>query len=250
MELEVKEHNYIYKKDLEEDGFNKITKFIKDEIVHKEFKCKAMFETGYKVVINYKGKTKEIINNKEINDKAEEIIDSLPLANTESEKDGKIEFNNKIQDEQIESNKKIEDDRIELIKKLEDEQRKFDKKLDEIRKDAIIQVRHWGGLGKNAGHGGMIVTNDKSIYTYQHYRNPIEGKKANSIDKKDLTEEEFSKITKFIEDEIANKELESVMMLDGGSTVEINYKGITKEIENNREIYAKAEEIMNTLLEN
>lgn len=66
---------------------------------------------------------------------------------------------------------------------------------------------------------------------------------------KNLTEEEFSKITKFMEDEIANKELESIMMLDGGSTVEINYKGITKEIRNNREIYAKAEEIMNTLLE-
>ncbi len=247
----MKEHNYIYKKDLEEDEFNKITKFIKDEIVHKEFKCKAMFETGYKVVINYKGITKEIINNKEINDKAEEIIDSLPLANTESEKDGKIEFNNKIQDEQIESNKKIEDDRIELIKKLEDEQRKFDKKLDEIRKNAIIEVSHWGGLGENAGNGGMIVTNDKSIYTYQSYHNfmRLRGKKDNFIDKKDLTEEEFSKITKFIEDEIANKELESIMMLDSGFKVVTNYKGITKEILNNREICAKAEEIMNTLLE-
>lgn len=131
------------------------------------------------------------------------------------------------------------------------DQTEFGNKLAEIRKNAIIEVSNWGGLGKYAGSDGIIVTNDKSIYVYQIYYNFVKSKELdkNSIDKQDLTEEEFSKIIKFIDDEIANKELESTMMCDAGYKVKINYKGIIKEIKNNSEIYTKAKEIINSLLE-
>lgn len=126
-------------------------------------------------------------------------------------------------------------------------QTEFNKKLDEIRKNAIFEVSSQGALG----YGGVIVTADKSIYTYQSYCDymSLELKETNFINKEDLTEEGFSKITKFIENEIANKEFEDIMMFDVGSQVVINYKGITKKIENNRELYAKAKEMINTILE-
>lgn len=256
MKSEMEKADRIYKdmiykvKDLKEDDFSKITKFIENEIVNKKFNSEKMLEYSCTVRIKYKWRTKKIKNNKEIYTKTKELIESLLLSDIER-KWLDMKKNNKNLDETkgMISNLPLSNKESKIDE--QNEQTEFNKRLDEIRKNVVIQVSNWGGLGKNAGYGGVIVTDDKCIYTYKYYFNftESEGKKANFIDKKDLTEEEFSKIAKFIEDEIANKEFEDIMMFDAGFKVEINYKGITKKIKNDREIYAKAKEIINTILE-
>ncbi len=211
------EANFIDKKDLEADKFDKITKFIEDEIVNKELESVMMPDSGFKVVTNYKGITKEIENNEEIYYKTKKMINILLLSSPESRMSN---------------------------------QTKSYKMFEGGRRDAVIELSTWGGLGENARNSGIIVTNSKNIYTYECYYNLMksEVEEDGSFDIKDLGEDEFSRITKFIEDEIVNKEFENTAMLDSVFKITINYKGITKEIENNKEIYDKTKEVINSLL--
>ena len=135
--------------------------------------------------------------------------------------------------------------------------KEFIDKLDEIREKSIIEVSEWWGL-QNAGYRGIIITEDKDIYEYQYYNNipkELEGKNVNFISKnKSLNENGFSKITKFIEDEVINNEFKDEMIFDAGFDVTINYLGVRKKIKNNKgfkddmKIYDKAKKLIDELL--
>ena len=83
-ELEDKNTNFILKnKELNINEYNKVIKFIENEIVNKEFHDETIFDAGYNVTVNYNGTKKRIINNKgegdnlKIYDKAQQLVDEL-----------------------------------------------------------------------------------------------------------------------------------------------------------------------------
>ena len=78
------ESRYIRKtKSIDDEGFQKICKFIEDEIMNKQFQGKSIMDAGYNVIVNYNGCKNEIKNNKgygnniEIFDIAQELINKI-----------------------------------------------------------------------------------------------------------------------------------------------------------------------------
>ena len=116
------------------------------------------------------------------------------------------------------------------------EQKLFNEKLDEIRKNMILELQHgWGHM--YAGYAGIIITNNKEVYEYQYYcRLPKDfGEEEIYIKKiKDLNEDEFKKISSFIENEIISKEFTDKVIFDANYTVVVNINGISKTIKNNK----------------
>ncbi len=77
-EINPENDNFITKsKELDSNEYNKVIKFIKDEIVNKDFQDKRIFDAGFNVIINYNGIEKTVKNDEEIYDKAEQLIDEL-----------------------------------------------------------------------------------------------------------------------------------------------------------------------------
>ena len=130
-------------------------------------------------------------------------------------------------------------------------------RLNSIRENAVIAINTWWGH-EYPGYSGIIVTNNKEIYTYQYYfRVPktLKETKVNFFDSyikknKDLNNEEYNKIIMFIENEIVNKQFTDQMMYDAGFDLLINYNGINKNVKNNKGfgnnlgIYDKAEMLL------
>lgn len=78
-ELEGKNVNFISKnKELNVEEYNKIKKFIENEIVDKEFYAEKIFDAGFDVIVNYKGTRKRIQNNKGVKDKLK-IYDKVQI---------------------------------------------------------------------------------------------------------------------------------------------------------------------------
>ena len=64
--------------------------------------------------------------------------------------------------------------------------------------------------------------------------------------KKKLTNEEFEKIINFIETDLL-KDYENIRIFDSGYKITVNYKETKKIINNNIELYQKAEQILNKI---
>ncbi len=82
--LKVEDVHYILKnRELSSDEYNKVIKFIEDEIINKEFHDRMIRDVGYHVIVNYNGIVKKIRNNKgfdddpKIYDKASQLINEL-----------------------------------------------------------------------------------------------------------------------------------------------------------------------------
>ena len=139
------------------------------------------------------------------------------------------------------------DEKLEL---LEDQ-------LEEIRKNAIIECYHWWGFSYS-GFGGLIITKNKEMYSYNFYKyvpEELENKNANYIVKnKILTNREYKKVEKFIKTEILNHQFENYSMKDAEYDVTINYNGVEMTILNNSGygdeilIYDKAHKLMQDIL--
>lgn len=70
--------NFIRKdKELDSNEYNKVIKFIEDEIVNKDFQDKQIFDAGFDVTINYNGIEKTVKNDNELYDKAKQLINEL-----------------------------------------------------------------------------------------------------------------------------------------------------------------------------
>lgn len=123
----------------------------------------------------------------------------------------------------------------------------MEEKIKELEKNAILKISHWWGL-KNSGYAGTLITSDKKLYVYQYYHKiPEELKNGNFITmKKELTNEEFEKIINFIETDLS-KDYENKRIFDSGYNITVNYKETKKIINNNIELYQKAEQIINKI---
>ena len=136
-------------------------------------------------------------------------------------------------------------------------QKEFNEKLDKIRNTAIIEVNHCWGL-KSAGYSGVIITENREMYSYQYYHSipkELEGKNVTFITKsKELNIDEYNKMIQFIENEIINKYFCDVSIHDAGFNVIVNYNGTRKIIKNNKGvndnlmIYDKAKQLIDELL--
>lgn len=77
-EIYPENENFISKnKELDINEYNKVIEFIENEIVNKDFSDKIIFDAGFDVIINYDGIKKIVKNDKEIYDKAMQLIDEL-----------------------------------------------------------------------------------------------------------------------------------------------------------------------------
>ena len=126
-------------------------------------------------------------------------------------------------------------------------EKEIKERIKELTKGEIISISNWWGLGSNPGYGGIIVKSNKEIYRYYVL---IRDSQKSYIKKiKDLSDDEYKKITDFIENEIIDKDFEDNRMLDAGWTVEVNYGGISKKIKNNLEIYDRLKKLLEEITE-
>lgn len=131
-------------------------------------------------------------------------------------------------------------------------------KLKSIRENCILEISHWLGL-RNPGTSGTIITKDKKIYHYTIYYSEFQFLKENNIPKesiskgKTITEKDYSKIIKFIEENIIGKEFQNKNIYDAGWNVSGNYNNYSFNISNNKGfqdekgIYDLTKELLDTI---
>ena len=92
-------------------------------------------------------------------------------------------------------------------------------KLNNLKNNSLLEVSQWWGL-REAGKGGIIITQDKYLYSYTFYYRLTPFLEKNNIpleyisDGKLLTNEEYEKVINFIEKEIVGKTFTSQPIFD------------------------------------
>lgn len=132
-------------------------------------------------------------------------------------------------------------------------------KLNSLKEISILEISNWWGL-HNPGSSGTIITQDKKIYhytIYHHEKNILEENNIplESISKgKNLTEEEYERVIKFIEDKIVDKTFTFKKVFDAGWNVRGHYNGQAFNIhndkgfgENEKGLYDITKEFLNTI---
>ncbi len=134
------------------------------------------------------------------------------------------------------------------FKKSQEEYEEWNNKLKELEKNAIIEVLSSGAGGFGFSNSGYLVTSNKEIYKFLielNFSVYDDEKHKNFISKfKDLTDEEYKKVTDFIENELLSTEFEKKMILDASFNIKVNYNGVNKNIRNNMEIYNKTRDFL------
>ena len=114
-------------------------------------------------------------------------------------------------------------------------------KLNEIRNDTLIEIKSWNGF-KIPFNESIIITNNKEVFRYYKYKRESKFLTENNIKMEDLylvkklSDDNFKKITKYIEEKIIGKSFEFVLVRDHGSTINVNYLDSVISIKNNNEI--------------
>ena len=117
-------------------------------------------------------------------------------------------------------------------------------KLNEIRNDTLIEIKSWNGF-KIPFNDSIIITNNKEVFRYYKYKRESKFLTENNIKMEDLylvkklSDDNFKKITKYIEEKIIGKSFEFVLVRDHGSTINVNYLDNVISIKNNNEIIIK-----------
>lgn len=117
----------------------------------------------------------------------------------------------------------------------------MEEKLNEIRNDTLIEIKSWNGF-KIPFNESLIVTNNKEVFRYYKYKRESKFLTENNIKMEDLylvkklSDDNFKKITKYIEEKIIGKSFEFVLVRDHGSTINVNYLDSVISIKNNNEI--------------
>lgn len=112
-------------------------------------------------------------------------------------------------------------------------------KLNSLKEISILEISNWWGL-HNPGSSGTIITQDKKIYHYTIYHHETNFLEENnipleSISKgKNLTEEEYERVIKFIEDNIVDKTFTFKRVFDAGMSVRGHYNGQSFNIHNDK----------------
>ena len=117
----------------------------------------------------------------------------------------------------------------------------MEEKLNEIRNDTLIEIKSWNGF-KIPFNESIIITNNKEVFRYYKYKRESKFLIDNNIKMEDLylvkklSDDNFKKITKYIEEKIIGKSFEFVLVRDHGSTINVNYLDSVISIKNNNEI--------------
>ena len=117
----------------------------------------------------------------------------------------------------------------------------MEENLNEIRNNALIEIKSWNGF-KIPFNESLIVTNNKEVFRYYKYKRESKFLTENNIKMEDLylvkklSDDNFKKITKYIEEKIIGKSFEFVLVRDHGSTINVNYLDNVISIKNNNEI--------------
>ena len=124
-------------------------------------------------------------------------------------------------------------------------------KLDKLKENSILGVEDKANLSVSPGTSGTIITKDKKVYGYSLYSFMTPFLEKNNIPLeniyliKELTDDEYDKIQKFIKKEIINKEYKSIPTRDGYSVVfgklesKIFYYPNCYDINTNENLYDK-----------
>ena len=117
----------------------------------------------------------------------------------------------------------------------------MEEKLNEIRNDTLIEIKSWNGF-KIPFNESIIITNNKEVFRYYKYKRESKFLTENNIKMEDLylvkklSDDNYKKITKYIEEKIIGKSFEFVLVRDHGSTINVNYLDSVISIKNNNEI--------------
>lgn len=117
----------------------------------------------------------------------------------------------------------------------------MEEKLNEIRNDTLIEIKSCNGF-KIPFNESIIITNNKEVFRYYKYKRESKFLTENNIKMEDLylvkklSDDNFKKITKYIEEKIIGKSFEFVLVRDHGSTINVNYLDSVISIKNNNEI--------------
>lgn len=135
----------------------------------------------------------------------------------------------------------------------------MEKNIETVRKNAIIEICSWGGLGPTPGSSSTIITNDKKIYHYHEYYRNSQILIDNNIPLVSLSEgvlisdQDYAQVIAFIEQEIVGKTFTSHHIFDAGFTVRGTYQNqkynIVNDIdfENKTGLYNKAQELFKNI---
>ena len=128
--------------------------------------------------------------------------------------------------------------------------------VDKLKENSILGVEVKANLSISPGKSGTIITKDKKVYGYSLYVFMTPFIKKNNIPLeniyliKELTDEEYDKILKFIDEEIVNKKYEWKPQRDSSSTVfgrsksKIFYYPNCYDINTNENLYDKTKKLL------
>ena len=125
----------------------------------------------------------------------------------------------------------------------------MEEKLNEIRNDTLIEIKSWNGF-KIPFNESIIITNNKEVFRYYKYKRESKFLTENNIKMEDLylvkklSDDNFKKITKYIEEKIIGKSFEFVLVRDHGSTINVNYLDSVISIKNNNEINSELRKLI------
>ena len=125
----------------------------------------------------------------------------------------------------------------------------MEEKLNEIRNDTLIEIKSWNGF-KIPFNDSIIITNNKEVFRYYKYKIESKFLTENNIKIEDLylvkklSDDNFKKITKYIEEKIIGKSFEFVLVRDHGSTINVNYLDNVISIKNNNEINSELRKLI------
>lgn len=128
--------------------------------------------------------------------------------------------------------------------------------VDKLKENSILGVEVKANLSISPGKSGTIITKDKKVYGYSLYifMTPFMEKNNIPLENiyliKELTDEEYDKIQKFIEEEIVNKKYECKPHRDSSSVVfgrsksKLFYYPNCYDINTNENLYDKARKLI------
>ena len=125
----------------------------------------------------------------------------------------------------------------------------MEENLNEIRNNALIEIKSWNGF-KIPFNESIIITNNKEVFRYYKYKRESKFLTENNIKIEDLylvkklSDDNFKKITKYIEEKIIGKSFEFVLVRDHGSTINVNYLDSVISIKNNNEINSELRKLI------
>ena len=118
---------------------------------------------------------------------------------------------------------------------------------DKYVRNSLLAYTFFNGLYKPC-RGGIVVTQDRELYDYTFYSKEEDGQ---SFFKKvkDISDEEYKAIIKFINKEIKGKSFNYLFRTDGGNAIIVKHDDINIKNENDKKISSKVYELLEKMVE-